>query len=339
MLKNKIIKPKSLNEGIEILRFLLCLWVVTLHCSGFKHEHKKYLDKCFHVPTFFLLSFYFYYKTASKRIIIKIISRFQRLLYPYIIWSIIVFINNNYLVKNTLIGKYKQKLSPKDLYIQILTGSRYYQVFWFQFNLIFLSICITINSFIFKKYFLQSCQILGVIFLYLYLSQINRNYYLNYSITIQTSLGRLTELVPLAIIGCHFSSINLLSKIKNLTWIHRFILLIIIYFLFEYNIFITYPGFGYPEVFLHTTISTMFLIFFGSLDLDTITIIKVIIKHATKYTGGIYYIHLIYPRYIKYFVKTEKNYFLSFKIYFICYIICFIGSNLFKNNNLKYLFI
>ena len=138
-------KPKNINLGIELLRFVLCLWVVIIHCSDIKSRHRKYLERKFHVPTFFLLSFYFYYPTILKRIIIKIHFRFQRLLYPYIFWSIISFFLQNILAKYTSFGISKDYLSLKDFYLQILTGSKYYKIFWFQFNLIFFTLFITIR--------------------------------------------------------------------------------------------------------------------------------------------------------------------------------------------------
>ena len=88
-------EKKSLNFGIELLRFILCLWIVILHCSNVKNEHKKYIGRGFHVPTFILISFYFYFPTIKNRNILKINSRFQRLLLPYCVWPIIRFILNN----------------------------------------------------------------------------------------------------------------------------------------------------------------------------------------------------------------------------------------------------
>ena len=125
---------KKINSGIEVLRFILCLWVVVIHCSIIKKEHYIYLGKSFHVPTFILISFYFYYNTMSLRIITKIISRFQRLLIPYILWPIIIFVSNNLLVSFFSIGQFSNKLTLYDFYIQILVGARYHRIFWFHFN-------------------------------------------------------------------------------------------------------------------------------------------------------------------------------------------------------------
>jgi len=93
---------KKINLGIQILRFLLCFWIIIIHCSHVKKNHKKYLGKGFHVPTFIFLSFYFYYPTIAKKDINKVISRFQRLLIPYILWPLIRLILS--------LKKYKNKI-------------------------------------------------------------------------------------------------------------------------------------------------------------------------------------------------------------------------------------
>ena len=93
MKKNKLI-TNDRNLGIQILRFLLCLWVVFVHCSHIKRQHEKIFKKGFHVPGFFMLAFYFFYPILYDRRINKIIQRFQRLLIPYILWPAIVIILN-----------------------------------------------------------------------------------------------------------------------------------------------------------------------------------------------------------------------------------------------------
>ena len=73
MLKNDSEKEKSLNLGIQLLRSILCIWVLFSHCANIKKEHLQYFNKNFHVPTFFVLSFYFYYPVIYKRIKTKIL--------------------------------------------------------------------------------------------------------------------------------------------------------------------------------------------------------------------------------------------------------------------------
>lgn len=329
-------KPKTINLGIELLRFVLCLWIVIIHCSYIKPGHRKYLSRNFHVPSFFLLSFYFYYPTILKRKIIRIQFRFQRLLYPYILWSLINFLLYNILEKYTSFGISKDYLSLKDFYLQILTGSKYYKIFWFQFNLIFFTLFITIILFIIKSNLLGILNNIGIISLYLHISGINRKYFSSFSSLIQISLGTLIELIPLAVIGCNLSSINILTKIKVFSFSTYFILMFFIYLLFKYDIFINYKGFLYSNILLNIFAAMTLILFFGSLHLDMSTKISVIIKIITKFTGGIYYIHPIFPKYVMFFIKIKKDYFSSLLIYIFCYLVCFCGNKLFQTNKLKY---
>ena len=82
-----------MNLGIEILRMILCFWVISFHYAGVKNVSKyKILKTFFHVPTFMIISFYFNYKALISNDIIKYKNRLERLLIPYIIWPIIFMI-------------------------------------------------------------------------------------------------------------------------------------------------------------------------------------------------------------------------------------------------------
>ena len=100
----------NINLGIEILRLILSFWIVIAHCSYIKINHIKYLGRHFHVPTFFLIAFFFYFRLFSERLISKIISRFERLLVPYLIWPIIVLIINNILLSSHQFGYMLQNI-------------------------------------------------------------------------------------------------------------------------------------------------------------------------------------------------------------------------------------
>ena len=92
-------KKQNINYGIELLRMILCFWIVIIHCCIINsYFFKKIILAGFHVPTFIIISFYFYYRNLSTRNIIKIKLRFERLLIPYIIWPIILLIMNNLLL-------------------------------------------------------------------------------------------------------------------------------------------------------------------------------------------------------------------------------------------------
>ena len=244
-------------------------------------------------------------------------------------------------MKNISFGQFKSKISFKELYLQLIFGARFHWIFWYQFNLIFLSLIFTIISYIFKNNFLVILDFIAIMSLYLNVSLLLYNILLIFKKYIFTTIGTLIELAPLGVIGFHYNSLNLLSKTKDIPIYFRLILLVLIYIFFKFDIFIILPGFRYSSVLLNLFASTILFIFFNSLLLEKIPLFHYILSHITKFTGGIYYIHLVVRDYItkKIFFFDNKPYLSAVVIYIICYIICFIGNSYFKNSKLKYLFI
>ena len=245
---------------------------------------------------------------------------------------------NNILIKLHFIGQFNSILTFRKFLIQILVGDNYHPLFYFQFNLIILTLFFTIISLIFKQNLLQILLFLGVLSIYLLLSGINYKIFKHNSFKI--SLGSIIELMPLAVIGCFFGSVNLLLMINSLSISARFFLLFFIYFLFEYDIFIYPIGFFYPNVFLNILASIILIFFFSTLHFDNL-ILNTIIRNITQFTGGIYYIHLIIKSYLQRYLSFfgKRSYFSSLIIYFICFGICFFGTKLLKKHELKYLFL
>ena len=84
-------KNGKINYSLQLLRLISSFWVVLHH--SYSKIHKIINKGRFHVPTFMIMSFYFYYNTSKTKNIIKIKQRFQRILIPYIIWPTFTFIN------------------------------------------------------------------------------------------------------------------------------------------------------------------------------------------------------------------------------------------------------
>ena len=226
-----------------------------------------------------------------------------------------------------------------------MIGTPYYGIFWFQFNLIFLSLFFSIISFAFKDKLLPIIQFFGVISLYFQVSKINYNlfFYNGNNIinkNIRKNLASLIELMPILSIGCSLSSVNIIVYLQKMPRYYCLILLFLIILLFNYNIFISLKGFRYPNIFLNSFASTILLLLFGSLFDNSNKKIKVLIFHITQFTGGIYCLHPIIRDYLSnnfvYFIKKNRTYFTALNIYIISYSICFIGYKLFHKYNLKY---
>ena len=81
-------EKKHKNYGIAILRIILSFMVVVDHFYDLKKQKKFAHILYYHIPTFFLMSFYYTNNTFITFNIPKIKLRFQRLVIPYIFWNI-----------------------------------------------------------------------------------------------------------------------------------------------------------------------------------------------------------------------------------------------------------
>ena len=230
----------------------------------------------------------------------------------------------------------------KDFYIQILIGTKYYSVLWYNFDLIYISLLFTIICFIFKKNFLLILQIISILLIYLRYSKIYLLDQKNKS-PININLGTIEEMIPIAVTGFTFSYLKLIEKINKFQNKKRilFFSLSIIYFLFKYDIFIKYEGFRYPDILLNNFSAIFLFISFLSISLETIKNKKInlLINGITKFTGGIYYLHIFIFKILKIFkITIVFSFFECIIIYYICFFICLFGNSLFYKTKLKFLF-
>ena len=225
--------------------------------------------------------------------------------------------------------------------IQYIFGRQINIIFWFQFNLIFITLIFSIISFIFKKRFLYILIILIIIAYILQYSLINYYFCIKYNNLNFRNIGTIVEILPFAVTGVLLSSLNIINLIRIKNNIY-YLYLIILYFILKYNnIFFNIPGIIYPGIKLNIGAICIFLSF-SCIQFDKVknkNIIK-FIECITNYTGGIYYLHKILINYLRYKLIIIKNgkFLGSIIIYLLNYIICFIGSKLFHNNKIIYLF-
>lgn len=107
MIKNL---KKEKKYGIEILRVILSFMVIIDHFYD-QDKLKKYTHILYyHIPSFFLISFYFTYNSFITFNIAKIKNRFERLVIPYILWSTISLILNNTFSNVRIINSNKENI-------------------------------------------------------------------------------------------------------------------------------------------------------------------------------------------------------------------------------------
>lgn len=332
-------KYKNINLGIELLRAYMSFSIVILHFL--KEEFKtnfllKFMFHCqpFYVPTFFLISFYFSFNMFISKNIAKIKERFIRILIPYTIWPIFLWLRNIIFNHKDINFDYAMF---KPILFQLLIGYDFYAVFWFQFDLIVITIIFSIIIFSFDTHYFIILKFMSV-FLYI----INKTY--EERLIIYKQIGSIKPLFGSFIYsfaGFYLRSKSILIKFhikRNVI----FILIIISFFLIYIHKILIKISIRFKIAVVDIVIVCLF-IFFGKIPFDSIQndIIKKIIKQLTSYTGGIYYIHYgvrkIFSTYFPIF--NVGNFKACIINYIVCYLICFIGSTLFKKTKLKFLFL
>lgn len=289
------------------------------------------------MPTFMIMSFYFYYKTLKAKNIPKMKQRIERIVIPYIIWPIFIFIFDHALYKFYRISLFTTIISIRDIIFQLIFGSNYHVIFYYQFVLIFLTLLFNIISFLFNKnliFILQVLLIVAYLFQYKYWNLIIKQKYPKHVV----SVGIIFELLPFSVVGItmrHFDIITKFHKFKGLT---IFFIGAIIYFILKFEIFVTIEGIVYSGIMLNIGGTCIFILFslFSFQNSGIIFFLKII----TKFTGGIYYIHMICFNFLRQKFKFIKNMTLqgSVVIYIVSYIICFFGNKLSFSKKMKLLF-
>ena len=339
MLKRK----KEYNIGIGILRVCLSFMVVMDHLYNQK-KYKQYIYFFYyHIPTFFLLSFYYTFNTLYFFNFNKIKIRFERILIPYFCWSCIYWIFNNIYF---LLLKKKCRHSLIDFLNNLLNGHIFNCAFWFQNILILLTIIFLIVILLFKNNFLYILVLFAILAYILQYTGLNYEFFTkNFSTHYYLTLGRFAEGLPNAVSGFYIASKNFTSILKTKARITIINSLIILSFITKLKVFSNIKTFKYGGIRLNIAAICIFFIFY----LFPFSVIKNkilinIIKQLTSYTGGIYFIHNLIGRgyilsKILSILEIERHSLLECLIVFIIsYIICFYGTRLFGRTKFRHLF-
>ena len=333
---------KDINIGIQILRMIYCFLVVVVHFGkadrALYNFSWVYID--FYVTSFFLISFYFSYNTFSSRYIVKIKERFLRLLFPYILWPILIYIRHNF--DNIKQGRITENIL-KRFYIQYLLGNNIHGILWFlfNFNLILITLFICIIIFMFKDYHMYALYVVFILVtIYNYTKFHNEFMNSFHRSPIQHSLEIINETIIFSITGCILASFDLLNCLIKLNK-YIFIFFTPIFYIVKWHqeVFDLLPRFN--VVFNDFFISSIF-IFFGTLPFHLCkdSFINKIINIISRHTGGIYYLHTeCYDILInRYNLWSHGTFGCCMFVYFATYIFCDIMTRIFKNWRLRYLF-
>ena len=227
-----LFSKKNINLGIELLRVILCFWVLAFHSLYYTKVNPFlfyiFKTKFFHVPCFSFISFYFTDTVYVNQNKMK--KRLVRLLIPYIFWPIIIFAIHN------ISGK-KITISLHDLKIQLICGYQFLLPLWYLFGIILISILFFILKNLFSKHFLFVIQLISI---FSYIFQYSGFHILldKFKDNIKSPILYTMSIIPLSALGLSFSSLKIVSIIYKNRKITLFFSFLFIYFLFKYDIFV-----------------------------------------------------------------------------------------------------
>ena len=331
--------------SMEILRTILCFLILLYHCFNQDLIDNKIIDFCvqaapFYFPTLFLFHFYFSYLTFASRNLAKIRHRLMRLFIPYIVWPLIFWIRKVYL-NNERHKVLNMDEEYKNIISQLIIGRGLYFIFWFQFNLLIITIIFSIVALIAKRKSLYVFQVLFIIsYILEYSGYLEKNVFNEYSENIKRSLGRTVKMLVFSITGFILASIKAMHILKVYRTKTIFISLVALIFIVNYQVYFSKRY--YLEGFFIDLGAICMFTFFYMLPLDKITNINAmhLIKQMTTYTAGVYCLHLkvldIFENNILIF--RQKKFRGCILNYLICYLICFVGVKIFGRTRLRYLF-
>ena len=343
LIKSDNIEIKKINIGLQLLRAICSFLIVVCHVYDFDRLHHKIIlgKNRYYVITFFYISFYFSYNSLASRNIPKIKARFKRMLIPYIIWPLLFYLNDKF---NHYYYKKEEKYNYKYLYYQLITGCKIHGIFWFLFDLIFLTLFFTIIVFLFKKIFIFVLFIFTIfIYYFFYSNYANILIFNKYKkVPAHHAIRPNLEFFIFAFTGFYLSSIQFINKLYKYRILSSIVSIVsLIFYVKYYNAY--FKKIIFFKGVIRDILVTFFFIIFSMLPFDKIDNVYIlnVLNKITRFTGGIYYIHVKLGDFCGlYFSIIRHRHFKGcFLLYTICYLACFIGTLIFRKTSLKYLFI
>lgn len=287
----------------------------------------------FNSAFFFCYLFFYFEKSLAERNEKRIVLRIKRLIIPYVFWGIFGYL---------ILELFGYRFEPNELLKQILLGVGINNPLWFSFDLIIIS-CFFIFLYKINKgiplYLLLITFVLAVV-----LQNTNINYYIFTEKITFLSGGRLSEMLPYAIIGAIISHYKVYERLENNWKVFITLLVISVMIFISKNSLYTPNGFNYQG--MYRIISTTCLVsFFYFMPIAKIPcVFKQIIEFLSKYTMGVYFSHYPIGRIVVLYIDKTSDMAIVDKvimycertliIYVLSFLLCFFVSKI-PNKTIK----
>ena len=316
--------------NIAVFRVILAFAVVGGHYSalGFPYNYLSPLA----VPCFMTLAFVFFAKHLSEKSWPFLQKRLSRLAIPYFIWPIIYLFAYSGLC--ALFGvDWLGRDWKNALFFQFLFGHSILTVLWFHWCLILFTVIIWILSFLPRKVFFA---LLGAAFALSFFCQYSgtNNLFFDLPFELKFPLGRLAEMAPYCVTGCVFGIVCGGGREENISYKASSLICALMLFVFALLHFLpalSAPSdYGYSGLHVYAK-SVSLLCFFWFVPIDSFfenhQQAKKIVCFASKYTMGVYCLHIIVGKFVSHFGFSNDVFKCSI-IYFACFIICLLVDRL-----------
>lgn len=286
MYTDKEAELKEYNTGISILKLALSFGVVL--CHFYYAEGILGFLMIIAVPSFMFISFYLTYQLLGQKDSRKFLKRVERLLIPHLFWGV-------YYIR---MSSAQNRLLFRELKWQILAGSTLNSSQWFLVNQIFIT-CILYGILKILGKLVKEKRVLGFILLLCIILQYSG---LNYAVCSRfpeeaaAAYGRICEMFPMACLGILYA----ICRNKHFVWKYRFVFygIFVLSFLLSYRFYLYVPnGFmyqGIPVMVASTALCVAFVELPG-----VNSLIGTFINQLSKYTLGIYCVHILIGNWVK----------------------------------------
>lgn len=337
---------KKYNIGLSLLRLIMCFMVVLCHCWN-AEDTQGILSffqwmRGFAVPVFMMMSFILVQKSLVIHDGKKIIRRFERLLIPQFGWTLIYWIA---LYINSVLLQKQFDIGISDVVWQMFLGHspKLNATMWYQVDLIFLTFLFLVIIVIFKRNYEVILWILSIVALFIQYSQINMIFE-SWRYEVKYPIGRLAEMLPIAVAGFMISDSELLEKLINKRLVVILASISMIWLDKNYGFFSPVSGYGYSGIRM-IVIAMSFIALFYVIPFEKVNgKMKCAISFLTKYTMGIYCMHRLISTFLAEIISNFKigitisSFSYCILVYIVCFVCAWIGDILLGKTKLKVLF-
>lgn len=251
------------------------------------------------------------------------------MLIPYVFWGVFYYLSY---LGITEVSHIDLGVSSGDLFWQLITGHPQHLngVLWFQANLIW----ITILFFLIIRYFKDESKIailllIAIISLYLQYSEINFRFAGELRYELRYPIGRFVEMLPIAVCGFIGGHYKVLERIKNnepKKWLIPYFVLIV-WLITRYSVFYVPQNFGDAGIDKIVVPACLMIIFYLAPLEKCPRVIKDLINWISKYTPGVYCLHLWVRNILHLFVQPYYGWTIgTFAECVVIFIVCMIIS-------------